>query len=498
MSGSPNGENHRRTSQLKAAEKNFGNNSKKPKTKPNLTPEYIAEQRALREARKNAKKKATGTDDSGKQTKATVDEPGLGPMDSFFIKRPLLTVPNVSSYSDANTFKIMTYNVLAQGLINRSLFPKNGDALKWKWRGPTLANEIRHYSPDLLCMQEVDETKYRPFWKSILREMGHFSHFTTSRGKTHGQVISYNSQKFELAEEPIMISYDQMDTPSHPAVYQRDNTAMFLVLKFKDGLSDSSSAGDQSKGIIVGTTHLLWVPKASYERTRQLFLYMSKAAELQTKYPHWPVFLTGDFNSECFDLPYLLATGGVSAVTNEAKTTALEGLMERLLELSSSSAIEEEDGTFQTVAEVDHGKFRPEAEVYLQKLAIQFETFPHFAVSLYGSVYNKLHPSNLNRKNSREPNFSNWAHSWRGLLDYIFLLYPKDSERGSRDSNNEKTTEPFQILELLRMPEPKEMGIEPSGQPRIGQYPSDHLCMMATVSVNTSTADQKLSLQDHD
>ena len=41
----------------------------------------------------------------------------------------------------------------------------------------------------------------------------------------------------------------------------------------------------------------------------------------------------------------------------------------------------------------------------------------------------------------------------------------------------------IRILRLLRMPEAQEMGLEPSGQPRLGQYASDHLCLVAEVEL---------------
>lgn len=42
----------------------------------------------------------------------------------------------ISTSNEASTmatFTLMTYNILAQALIKRELFPNSGNALKWVW-----------------------------------------------------------------------------------------------------------------------------------------------------------------------------------------------------------------------------------------------------------------------------------------------------------------------------------------------------------------------------
>lgn len=41
----------------------------------------------------------------------------------------------------------------------------------------------------------------------------------------------------------------------------------------------------------------------------------------------------------------------------------------------------------------------------------------------------------------------------------------------------------IKLTKLLRLPTPEEMGSPPSGQPRMHQYPSDHLSIMAEVQL---------------
>lgn len=442
--------------------------------KPNLSPEFIAKQRANREARKKAERAA--------RAKETNPEHVQKVPDTSFIKRPLLAVPDAIAFSNGQAFKIMTYNVLAQSLIRRDLFPGSGDAIKWKWRAAVLDSEIHHYHPDVLGMQEVDADKFNSYWKPLLNDMGHSAHFTTTGGKSHGQIISYSRNKFRALQCPVMITFDEIDTPDCPRLFDGGNTAMFLVLQFKD---------DSHSGIIIGTTHMLWIPAASYERTRQLALYMVKAGELQQKYPTYPVFLTGDFNTECFDTPYLAATRGPAGVDAATKKDLEEVVIERLdwleknfkfsgtLDTTNDQAAHSESESAEQSAQRQE-QLKLQASSYIDNLISMYDKIPHRAISLYGSNYNKVHPTNKHQRNSGEPEFSNWAYAWRGLIDYILILENKDVE-----PNPDEVTPGVKVLELLRLPESKEMGELPSGQPRIGQYPSDHLCLMAAVSVKT-------------
>ena len=50
-------------------------------------------------------------------------------------------------------------------------------------------------------------------------------------------------------------------------------------------------------------------------------------------------------------------------------------------------------------------------------------------------------------------------------------------------SNPIETQQKVRLLKLLRLPRGEEMGDEPSGQPRLGQYPSDHFALMSEIEI---------------
>ncbi|ANB13274.1 Ngl2p [Sugiyamaella lignohabitans] len=441
-----------------ACENKIGNN-KRGRVKgppPNLTPEYIAEQRAIREAKKQAKKAKAEQEAKVDGAKIITEEDE----DYSFIKRPFLTVPGAVLEDASRSFKFMTYNVLAQSLIRRELFPENGDALKWVWRRQVLAKELEYYLPDVLCMQEVDTDHTKAFWHPLLESFGHENVFTTFPGKKHGLSISYSKKKFRLVDQATVF-YDEFYIKGVPVMAKTRNNGMLVALELIDDRGEPKGTG-----IIVTNCHMFWHPKGSYERTRQLAILMTEAIKFKDKY-NWPVLLGGDYNSECFDTPYICATSKRPVVLDEESKAIL---------LESVSILRPKFGKDLVKVESVNGDGQEEIESLVQ----YFNNLPYKATSVYGSAYMSVHPENIHPRSEGEPNFSNWAHAWRGLLDYIFVLENKNQTPSKEPS---RVSPEVKVLELLRLPLRDEMGPEPSGQPRKGQYPSDHLCIMAKLEI---------------
>ena len=95
------------------------------------------------------------------------------------------------------TIKIMSYNVLAQTLIRREIYPTNGKILKWSVRSQILLDELKHYNADILCLQEVDKVQYTSFWSSQFEKLGYGSKFYRYNTKNHGCVIVFRQLLFD-------------------------------------------------------------------------------------------------------------------------------------------------------------------------------------------------------------------------------------------------------------------------------------------------------------
>lgn len=465
-----------------------------------LTPEYIEEQRRLRNLRKQRKQ-------------MNQEEPKVQPPQ--FIKREML---EVSAPTGGFRIKIMTYNMLAQGLVRRKLFPTSGAALKWDWRSKTLLDEIIHYSPDLICMQEVDHFQYKSFWRDELAKHGYRSNFHRNESKTHGVCIVFRSEIF-LCPHQSFISYDKPCDGVPGARRNTENVGLLNYLEFQPDVV-KMYPGIRS-GLIVGTTHLFWHPFGTFERTRQCYLILRKFQEFTTTLRTvirdqrgFYTFFAGDMNSQPFDSPYLSMTAKPVEYKGRAKTVLACSLLykhaERKLK-AQQKAEKEQEGEVETDEQGTNtdqeGENKQETETPSEQPR---DPCPEFydptpeeaelcdqirdlhnrlatrAISLYSVGYKQVHPENAGVDNDRnEPFFSNWAHAWRGLLDYIFVLSDWNGEDYSQRVDTVAEVEQQQgvrLLALLQMPEREQMG---EGQPRIGEYPSDHLCMMAEVELPT-------------
>lgn len=456
--------------------------SKTPKTpKEPITPEQIEQKRREREKKKLLRQSLI---DQGLDP----DNPGQRPK---FIKRELVQVPHAPGTGSSGTtvsIKMMSYNLLAQSLIRRTLFPENGDILKWNKRSKILLQEIKCYDCDVLCLQEVDLIQHKSFWKPQLEKEGFHTQFYRGFDKNHGISIFYKESLFKLVDK-CLVDFDKEPSGSIRPRTTTKNAGLIVGLALK---------AHPNHVLIVGTAHLFWHPFGTYERTRQTYVILKKTKEFESRikalHPHvtkmWK-FFAGDFNSQPFDSPYLSITS--KPITYDARCL-------RVISCSTSytfskrregdSGEEEEGGNVEKFGEnqpkdpvPESFEASPEQIEMVKSLENLHNELPLRAVSLYSVAYKLIDPKNSGIDNDRgEPFFSNWAHTWRGMLDYIFFIRSWEGENASQvDELSAFENENGVVIEkLLKLPHPDEMD---KGQPREGEYPSDHLCIIAQIGL---------------
>lgn len=253
----------------------------------------------------------------------------------------------------------------------------------------------------------------------------------------------------------MQIDYDNVTDPTILQLNTTRNTGFAVALKFSADVKTQ-----KSPGVVVGNSHLFWHPDGSYERARQLGILAIELEQFASKFSDWPVFLGGDFNSSPDDVPYIFLIKRPSEIS-EIPSHTFDVLKRSVEHLCSKQS---DPDAARKISIDDRGK---------SLISLYQKISRHNVLSVYGENYRLVHSENAIESDYFEPAFSNWAHSWRGLLDYLFLFEPKHQD-GQR----------IKVLQLLRMPEPAEMGPEPSGQPRESQFPSDHLAIMATLSIS--------------
>ncbi|WVW82629.1 hypothetical protein I302_104640 [Kwoniella bestiolae CBS 10118] len=268
---------------------------------PDLTPEQIAKA-AERKAAKLAKKKAIA---EGKVELS--DEQKLEIERRKFLKRDWASAGTSSSVDDKGKgkVKIITWNILAQTLVRRELFP-GSDCLRWSDRRAMLLAELEHHSDsDIICLQECDRVKE---YSSSLPQ--HTFVKGSGPGKLHGLVIFYRTSRFFVRSSKL-IHLDEEHLSSSDSKNAGDgkrrrggsrqtkNVGLIVALEEVDG---------DGRGIVVATTHLFWHPKYAYERVRQSIILLRSIRQFQEDNgcTSWPAIFAGDLNTQPSEATYQL------------------------------------------------------------------------------------------------------------------------------------------------------------------------------------------------
>ncbi|KAK0531502.1 RNA exonuclease ngl2 [Tilletia horrida] len=236
--------------------------------------------------------------------------------------------------------RVVSWNILAQGLIQRKLFP-GSDALKWRDRQPGLSAELVGHAYDVGCFQEVDRFDVHA---ETLRYHGFAYEYQRGyRAKKHGLAIVWrtiprpdipNAAVFdpEPAGRALLYldhaSVSSGDRSAEDGQRERQrrtacsretrNIALFVAIRFASLPSSSESkeerrsAGAGGGGLIVATTHTFWHPRHGYERARQVGVLIRELDRFRRRpgaeWTDWDCVLAGDFNDQPDSATYELAT----------------------------------------------------------------------------------------------------------------------------------------------------------------------------------------------
>lgn len=367
-----------------------------------------------------------------------------------YIQRPFLQVK--SRPEDKLLIRVMSYNVLAQALVRRHLFPTSGTAIKWLYRGPVIADEVKHYDCDVICFQEVDVGSTLI---DSMNKLGYVTKFHSHPQKRHGQLIAFKKLLFK-ADSCRFLDYDEDKEIEGTVITQ--NVGQIIELKFTDDVTKQYEYL-QLRRLLIGTTHLYWHPYGCFERTRQTAIVKQTMVDFERdlrlidpSIKYYKIF-AGDFNLEPFDPPYM---GLVQNPFDEEGLRLLKRSVNHFCNRVNQDK-EDEEPVYREPSDPQYRDVEPLIEAVKE---VHFGLTKPQLTSAYSS-YVSVDPENS--QVNGEPPYSNWAHAWRGLLDYIFLFDGSD----------------ITVCELLKMPTKKELG--DAGLPQKGKYPSDHLCIAATL-----------------
>ncbi|XP_069714695.1 protein angel homolog 1 isoform X2 [Phaenicophaeus curvirostris] len=201
----------------------------------------------------------------------------------------------VSENTPLFEFRVMSYNILAQDLVDQShdlYLHCHPDILNWNYRLPNLLQEIQHWDPDVLCLQEVQENHYWEQLEPTFKEMGFACFYKRRTGtKTDGCAVCYKHNRFQLISlSPVEYFRPGLD------VLNRDNVGLVLLLQplLPEGLDLKAVSP-----LCVANTHVLFNPRRGDIKLAQMALLLAEIDKIAktTEGSYYPVILCGDLNS---------------------------------------------------------------------------------------------------------------------------------------------------------------------------------------------------------
>ncbi|NWV21591.1 ANGE1 protein, partial [Origma solitaria] len=192
-------------------------------------------------------------------------------------------------------FRVMSYNILAQDLVEQGLdlyVHCHPDILSWNYRLPNLLQEIQHWDPDVLCLQEVQENHYWEQLEPTFKEMGFACFYKRRTGtKTDGCAVCYKQSRFQLISlSPVEYFRPGLD------ILNRDNVGLVLLLQpvLPEGLGLKAVSP-----LCVANTHVLFNPRRGDIKLAQVALLLAEIDKIAraTEGSYYPVILCGDLNS---------------------------------------------------------------------------------------------------------------------------------------------------------------------------------------------------------
>ncbi|NWU76991.1 ANGE1 protein, partial [Onychorhynchus coronatus] len=201
----------------------------------------------------------------------------------------------VSKNTPLFEFRVMSYNILAQDLVEQGIdlyVHCHPDILNWNYRLPNLLQEIQHWDPDVLCLQEVQENHYWEQLEPTFKEMGFACFYKRRTGtKTDGCAVCYKHSRFQLISlSPVEYFRPGLD------ILNRDNVGLVLLLQpvLPEGLDLKAISP-----LCVANTHVLFNPRRGDIKLAQVALLLAEIDKIArtSEGSYYPVILCGDLNS---------------------------------------------------------------------------------------------------------------------------------------------------------------------------------------------------------
>eukprot|EP01084_Bolivina_argentea_P278667 476172_1 len=216
--------------------------------------------------------------------------------------RRFITIPTESKEDESFSIRIMTYNILADGIMyalsNRHNYcPKQ--YRKWGFRYQSILCQFQAYSPDIICIQETTPSTWKHKMQPRLKKLGYIGIHAARElvdakfaGLSQSDCVIWKENKFTKIKHKILrlnkfikknnnkntIPYDQ-----HYDTLLGSNKSMFrsfvascydvvIVLHFK--------CNQTNKQFIVCSSHFYWDPNNPEVKSTQALIFNRELEKL--------------------------------------------------------------------------------------------------------------------------------------------------------------------------------------------------------------------------
>ncbi|KAI9060199.1 Endonuclease/exonuclease/phosphatase [Trametes sanguinea] len=423
-----------------------------------------AEDLAKAEARRLKREQAKNTPPQAKAE----DERGR------ILPREWVDLSPESASAPGQTVRVMTWNLLAQTLVRRELFPTS-DCLKASQREHMLYREIASHNADICCLQEVDRTeKFFP----ELEKAGYAWVYAAGPRKKHGCLIAFRKDVYECVRERV-VAYDDEEVREDGELQARRGSS--FRTKNIGSLVALRRKGADGDGVIVATTHLFWHPAQAAVLLREVVRFRDEGLEPQRR---WPAIIAGDFNFGPDDPAYALLMGDPLLPEQKKRLESsyvVHATIDPTVALDGAAPADEEDEGAEAgendpdriivnarpaqpsdglLSDIELGElFRHSGRVTSAYDAGQRQ-LPGVAAS--GLTFGSRVSVPVERRGAFEPVYTSYTHYWQAVLDYIFVL-----DAPGRD------------VSIVRLAKPHSKEAFGEGLPRKGVCGSDHISLAA-------------------
>ncbi|XP_037912958.1 CCR4-NOT transcription complex subunit 6-like isoform X2 [Hermetia illucens] len=284
-------------------------------------------------------------------------------------QRPWIPLARPNKSRPSCIFTVMCYNVLCDKYATRQMYGYCPSwALGWEYRKKAILDEIRHYSADIISLQEIETDQFYNFFKPELKNDGYEGIFSPkSRAKTmseqerkyvDGCAIFFRSSKFSLIKEHL-VEFNQLAMANAEGsdnmlnrVMPKDNIGLAALLKVKESAWDpvTPEVTQIAQPILVCTAHIHWDPEFCDVKLIQTMMLSNELKTILDEASHSfrpghkfdtnsvQLLLCGDFNS----LPdsgviEFLGSGRVSMDHQDFKELGYKSCLQRLLPSENSN-----------------------------------------------------------------------------------------------------------------------------------------------------------------